>query len=601
MIILYRIFVLLSTLLSFSHSLDNGLLRKPPLGFNSWTAFGTGVSEADLKSTADFFISSGLAAAGYLYVNSDDGYITYDRDTVTGRLVPDPVKFPSGLRSLADYIHSKGLLFGIYTASSSVVCSGRPGTLFHEAIDAQTFVDWDVDYVKIDLCGEYGYGNQARYSVFADAINATGKSIAISTEPYDIIPNPSVATYSNVWRCCSDIDAQWNVIVDRIDRNDVLAPFVGPGAWSDADMLQIGNGALTIQEQRAHFALWCVTKNPLLLATDITRLSPAQLGLIKTPGLIKVNQDDLGIPARKMFINGLAPLRHVGLVPCEAASNSNARANVINGTSLLWDVRPLAPVNGTTAFSIYNKGAARCLALAHYAGVDKRPVLQPCNTSDSTQSWALPIGVGHLGAILSLTENGGALAPANSTLYSSIHGSDPIAVADAAYGLTNLGLVPFTPEPPCNSRDCAGYSPTQTWYWSPRSGLIALAVYSANHYHCYDPPCEFAAAAVPAPSALCLSHVLSVAYAGTDPTDESTSIADIWGGPLANEEFVVLLHNRASTTANVSTSFNMLGLEDQMCVEDLFTGNNEGPLSGGITRELEAHDVAAFRLSSTPC
>lgn len=144
--------VLLSSLVSVN-SLDNGVGRTPPLGFNSWTAYATGVSEADLKAVADFFVSSGLQAAGYRYVNSDDGWSLGQRDNVTGRLVADPQKFPSGIKSLADYIHAKGLLFGIYSASSSVVCSGRPGSLFSEALDAQTFASWGVDYVKCEFCG----------------------------------------------------------------------------------------------------------------------------------------------------------------------------------------------------------------------------------------------------------------------------------------------------------------------------------------------------------------------------------------------------------------------------------------------------------------
>ncbi len=106
-----------------------------------------------MRDTADFFISSGLAAAGYSFVNSDDGWSLGQRDNVTGRLMADPVKFPSGVSALAAYIHGKGLKFGIYTASSSVVCSGRPGSLFHEALDAATFAEWGVDFVKIDLCG----------------------------------------------------------------------------------------------------------------------------------------------------------------------------------------------------------------------------------------------------------------------------------------------------------------------------------------------------------------------------------------------------------------------------------------------------------------
>jgi len=590
-------------------ALDNGEARTPPMGFNSWTAFGPGVTEADLRATADFFVSSGLAAAGYAYVNSDDGFSLYARDNATGRIVADPAKFPSGIAALAAYIHGKGLKFGIYSASSSVVCSGRPGSLYNEALDADTFVNqWGVDYIKLDLCGEYAFGNQARLAAFGDALNSTGRAVVLSTEPYDIVPDPSAADFSNVWRCCSDIDARWETIVDRIDRNDVLAPLVGPGHWSDADMLQIGNGALTFAEQRAHFALWAVTKNPLLLATDVTRLSAAQIALVTNAGLIAINQDALGVPARKVSVNGAAPLRHVGLAPCENAANAGPRANLPGGAALLWDLRPLAPVNGTPAFAVYNRLAERCLALAPYAGAAARPVLQPCSAADATQAWALPGGLGRLGALLALgaaaAAGGGAaqaLSPANSTIYGSVHGSDPLAVQDAAYGLTNLGLVNFAPPAPCDSRDCSDYSPTQTWHYSPRSGLIALAVLSANHYHCFDPPCELTTAVVPTSAALCLAHVWSVAYEGTDPS--GTSLADVWAGPLAGGEWSLTLHNRASSAANVTASWALLGVDParELCVRDELSGATEGPVAGGVSRALDAHDVAPLRVWAPPC
>lgn len=591
-------------------ALDNGLGRTPPMGFNSWTAFGTEVTEVDLRATADFFVSSGLKAAGYVYVNSDDGYITYNRDNATHQLVADPVKFPSGIAALAAYVHSKGLLFGLYTASSSVVCSGRPGSLYYEDIDATTFASWAVDYIKIDLCSEYGFGNQVRYAAFADAANATGRPMFISTEPYNIVPDPSAGASANMWRCCTDIFADYDTIIDRIDRNEMFAPLVGPGAWSDADMLQIGNGELTPDEQRTHFALWAITKNPLFLATDITKLTLSQLALVTNAPLIAVNQDSLGIPARKLLVNGAPPLRHVGLAPCDAAANSAPRLNGVFGASLLWTVTPIiSPSNGTAAFSIENRAAGRCLALASYVNVTLRPVLQPCSLHDETQAWALSNGIGHLGALISLATaavgpDGGALAlaPAVSTLYAALHGSDTTPVSDAAYGLTNLGLVPYTPEPPCSSRGCQDYAPTQTWLWSARSGLLALAVMSANHYRCFDGPCERGTTTVPAPAALCLAHVLSIAYQGTDPS--GTSQADVWGGPLAGDAYVLGIHNRANVPANVTAPWSALAgvlPNTAFCVKDLFAGTTYGPVTDGVTLPLAAHDTAALRLTKPPC
>lgn len=345
--------------------------------------------------------------------------------------------------------------------------------------------------------------------------------------------------------------------------------------------------------------MWAITKNPLFLATDITRLSPAQIALVTTSRLIEVNQDSLGVPARKLSIDGRAPLRHVGLVPCEAAANTAPRANLLGGSALAWEARALPPVGGTAAYQLYNRGAARCLALAPYAGVDARPVLQPCDAADATQAWALPGGAGHLGALLSLAGAGGALAPATSTLYAGLHGDDVTPVADAAYGLTQLGLEPFTPPAPCDSRSCSDYFPRQTWYWSPRSGLIALATMSANHYRCFEGPCEVTTTTVPSPAALCLAHVLAVSYDGTDPS--GTASADVWGGPLANGDYVLALHNRADAAANVTAAFGAFGVPPgPLCATDLWTGVTTGPLTG-ITRELDSHDIAPFRLSSPPC
>ena len=464
--------------------------------------------------------------------------------------------------------------------------------------------------VKLDLCGEYGYGDQSRYTAFADALNATGRPMVLSTEPYDIVPNPAAATYSNLWRCCNDVDANWDTIMDRIDRNDVLAPLAGPGQWVDADMLQIGNGALTAAEQRAHFALWALTKNPLLLATDVTRLSPTQLALLTSPLLLAANQDPLGIPARKLATHGSQPpLRHVGLAPCEAASNTAPRANLLSGAALRWALRPLPSVNGTPAYALYNAGADRCLGLAPYAGVAARPVLQPCSAGDASQAWGLPSGPGHLGALLSLGGNSAtglngsqALAPAPSTLYSALHGSDSVAVGDGAYGLTKLGLEQWAPPPPCASRACDSYSPRQTWYWSSRTGLLSLALMSANHYRCFEGPCELGTATVPAAAPLCLAHVLSVAYAGTDPS--GTSQADVWGGPLSGGAFAVALHNRAAAPANVSLALGTLGVPaGPVCVQDMLTGAQQGLVQAGgsLVRELQAHDIAPLRLTPPPC
>ena len=252
-------------------ALDNGLARTPPLGWNAGNCYGTSVSSKDLRATADFFVSSGLREAGYTFVSSDDGWQA-GRDPATGRVLANAVNFPEGMAALAAYIHSKGLKFGLYSAASSVVCSGRVGSLYYEELDAQTYAEWGVDYIKYDSalgahtclsaglhcmhvraprapstrasssrvhrlhrcadCGEYGLGD-ARFMAFADAINATGAAIVISTEPFSLQPTPSHRDFAHLWRTTNDINANFNTILDRADTNDKWASLAAPGGWND--------------------------------------------------------------------------------------------------------------------------------------------------------------------------------------------------------------------------------------------------------------------------------------------------------------------------------------------------------------------------------
>jgi alpha-galactosidase len=226
-------------------ALPNGLALTPPMGFNSWTAVGCGVSDAFLRGIADFVVSSGLAAAGYHYINTDDCWSSAVRDD-TGRLVPNPTTFPYGIANLTAYVHSKGLGFGIYSAGSSVMCSGHAGSLYGEAVDAATFAAWGVDYVKYDNCGEYALG-LARFVAFADAVAVAGRPMVISTEPFSITPNPLHAGFANLWRTGNDISANYGTIVKRADLNEKWAPFTGPGAWADPDMLQVRRATCACQ------------------------------------------------------------------------------------------------------------------------------------------------------------------------------------------------------------------------------------------------------------------------------------------------------------------------------------------------------------------
>jgi|EP01043_Picozoa_sp_COSAG02_P055757 alpha-galactosidase len=229
-----KVLLQLLLLCSVADALDDGLCQTPIMGMNSWTAYGASVTEADLLDVGKFFVSSGLREAGYKWVNSDDGWDTHARGA-DGRLQPDLQKFPDGIRGLTKKLGAMNLSFGIYTAESSVVCSGRPGTLFQEYLDAATFDEWGVGLVKNDNCGEYSYGN-ARFHVFADAVASLGSKMIISTEPFSLVPGPTQARFAHYWRTGNDIGANWNTILNRIDINDKWAAFAGPGHFNDPDV-----------------------------------------------------------------------------------------------------------------------------------------------------------------------------------------------------------------------------------------------------------------------------------------------------------------------------------------------------------------------------
>jgi alpha-galactosidase len=280
-------------------AVGNGLALVPPMGFNDWNAFGCDVSETLIKQTADLFVSSGLKAAGYTFVNIDDCWMTHDRDPGTGRLVPDPVKFPSGISGVADYVHARGLKLGIYEDAGTATCAGFPGSLGHEQVDAQTFADWGVDYLKYDNCNNNTDGSLAdfvhRYTAMGDALAATGRPIVYSVcEWGQVDPWNWAGDIGNLWRTTGDIGDNFASMLSIVKANAPLAPHAKPGAWNDPDMLEIGNGGMTDAEYRSHFSLWAIMAAPLLIGTDLRRATPATMNILLNRDVIAVDQDPLG-------------------------------------------------------------------------------------------------------------------------------------------------------------------------------------------------------------------------------------------------------------------------------------------------------------------
>jgi alpha-galactosidase len=282
-----------------AHALADGLALTPPMGFNNWNAFGCDVSEQLIKETADLFVSAGLQAAGYEYVNIDDCWSAKERDPDTGRLVPDPAKFPSGIAGLATYVHGKGLKLGIYGDAGTATCAGYPGSLGHEELDAQTFADWGVDYLKYDNCYNQSDGSQAdyirRYTAMRDALKATGRPIVYSIcEWGSSQPWTWGADVGHLWRTTGDIHDDWTSLRHIISANAPLYPHAGPGQWNDPDMLEVGNGRMTSTEYRTHMSMWAMMAAPLMIGTDLRKASAETLAILTNADLIGIDQDPLG-------------------------------------------------------------------------------------------------------------------------------------------------------------------------------------------------------------------------------------------------------------------------------------------------------------------
>ncbi|KOV57356.1 alpha-galactosidase [Streptomyces sp. MMG1121] len=279
-------------------ALADGLALTPPMGFNNWnsTHCGADFNETMVKGIADLFVAKGLKDAGYQYVNLDDCWALPNRDA-NGKLVPDPARFPNGIKAVADYVHSKGLKLGIYTSAGTKTCNsaGFPGALGHEYSDARQFADWGVDYLKYDNCNNQGVDAKQRYTTMRDALKATGRPIVYSIcEWGENKPWEWAADVGHLWRTTGDISDNWGSMVSILKQNLPLAPHAGPGHWNDPDMLEVGNGGMTDTEYRSHFSLWSVMAAPLLIGTDLRKASQATFDILDNKDVIAVDQDPLG-------------------------------------------------------------------------------------------------------------------------------------------------------------------------------------------------------------------------------------------------------------------------------------------------------------------
>lgn len=283
--------------------------QTPQMGWNSWNKFASNINEQLIRETADAIVEKGLADAGYVYLNIDDCWHG-ERDE-KGFITENKEKFPAGMQALVDYVHSKGLKFGIYSDAGEQTCACFPGSLGHEYQDAYMYAHWGVDYLKYDWCSTTNINPKGAYKLMRDALRAAGRPIFFSMcEWGSSQPWTWASEIGHSWRTTGDICASfedeqhygpdgkptWRSlgVLHIIDINADLRQYAGPGHWNDPDMLEVGNG-MTVAEDRAHFSLWCMMASPLILGNDLNNMSQDTYNIITNRAVIAIDQDSLGI------------------------------------------------------------------------------------------------------------------------------------------------------------------------------------------------------------------------------------------------------------------------------------------------------------------
>lgn len=267
---------------------------------------------------ADVMVENGWADSGYVQVNMDDCWMARDRNA-QGELIPDPTRFPSGMRALADYIHGKGLKLGIYADFGNHTCSGYPGSMGHEKKDAETFAAWGVDMLKFDGCESTSEEKQMGYPLMSKELNETGRPMIFScswpAEDGHVPPKINftlMGEICNMWRNYDDISDSFSDVMKIInwfaENQDVLIPAAGPGRWNDPDMLIVGDFGLSVDQAKLQFGMWAMLAAPLFLSADLRSIDPEMAKIVQNKYIIALDQDPMGIPGRRVKNEGVHQL-----------------------------------------------------------------------------------------------------------------------------------------------------------------------------------------------------------------------------------------------------------------------------------------------------
>ena len=339
----------------------DGLALTPPMGWNTWNTFAANISEDLVKQTADAMIANGMRDAGYRYIVLDDTWSALERDAA-GNLVPDPKKFPGGMKALGDYLHAKGFLFGIYNCAGTRTCGGYPGGRGHEYQDALAYASWRVDYLKYDWCNHGTADARETYKTMRDALNAAGRPVVFSLcEWGQNKPCEWAGDVGHLWRTTGDIydsyDGRkgwaygWKRILDlqyslvEGSGPDGIGKYAGPGHWNDPDMLEVGKEGLSYAESRAHFSLWCLIAAPLMAGNDVRHMTPEIRAILTDRDVLALDQDPLGKqgfralaePGKNLEL-WVKELSHGEWAVC-ALNTSNSPADLTVHWDQLWTIQ----------------------------------------------------------------------------------------------------------------------------------------------------------------------------------------------------------------------------------------------------------------------
>jgi hypothetical protein len=565
--VLRCLLVLTAGLFGISAAINNGLATTPQLAWNSWNHFACGIDETVFRATADAIISTGLAAKGYTYVNLDDCWAKFRNPN--GTIAADPSTFPSGIAALADYVHSKGLKMGVYTDLGYYTCAGRPGSLNFEAIDAITYAMWKVDYVKVDNCNTDGSAPEVRYPIMSLALNESGRPIFFSMCEWGVDgPAFWAPTVGNSWRTTGDISDNWARMTSRLDDNEPLYPFAGPGGWNDPDMLEVGNGGMTTDEYQSHFSLWALMKAPLIIGCDITKMSNDTFNILSNEEIIAINQDPMGVQGRRRWSYGFPSESgerkkkhsgHFGMRKAEREVYADLFATGVTVEPCSGAAFQTWHVDATTGAVTENLDG-RCLDIDYCRNwtAGNHVSVYPCHIGSGCAD-----GTNEMWAV---TSSGAIMSKMSGT-------STPMCLAALPYRQDLVGrgtAMYYAATVPCDGTAAQQWKLTNT---STSGGgvVITSGVGSAT-------------------APYCLSLFQDVAPGGQE----------VYAGPLANNAIAVVLFNRGLAGENITAQWTDIGIASastRMKVRDLVQRRDLGVFTGSFTAFVKSHASMTLKMS----